>query len=143
MQDRLRETPDVQKPAVSNAELARRGFAAIARGDFDAVAELLDPEVKWHGGVPEEGCLNRKQALAWMRSAPQRRDGPLPELIEVVDAGDRVVVVMQPPPSADDPAPAPTANLSTFRDGKVVEMVHYDDATEALAAAGVSAPDRR
>jgi len=29
------------------------------------------------------------------------------------------------------------ANLTTFRDGKVIEMVHYPDLEDALAAAGV------
>lgn len=120
----------------SNAEIARRGFAAIERGDFDAIAEFLDPGVKWHAGDPEEGCQNRTQALGWMRGRAQRGAGPLPELVDVVEAGERVVVVMQPPVSAEDPAPQRTANLATFRDGKVVEMVHYDDAAAALAALG-------
>jgi ketosteroid isomerase-like protein len=31
------------------------------------------------------------------------------------------------------------ANLSTFRGGKVVEIVHYPDPEDALAAAGTSA----
>lgn len=120
----------------SNAEIARQGFAAIARGDFDAISEFLDPDVKWHGGSPADGCQNRKQTLAWMRSRPQRGAGRMPELVDVVEAGDRVVVILQPPAGADDPRPRQTANLSTFRDGKVVEMVHYDDAADALAALG-------
>jgi len=120
----------------SYAELARRGFDAVAHGDFDTIAELLDPDVKWHGGDPADGCQDREQALRWMRSAPRRRQGPLPELVDVVSAGERVVAIMQPAPSAEDPAPQRTANLATFRDGKVIEMVHYDDAAEALAALG-------
>ena len=40
---------------------------------------------------------------------------------------------MQPP---DEPG-VQTANLTTFRDGKVIEMVHYADAADALAAAGL------
>lgn len=62
--------------------------------------------------------------------------GPLPELVDVVEAGDRVVVVMAPRPSDADPQPGRTANLATFRDGLVIEMAHYDDAAEALAALG-------
>jgi ketosteroid isomerase-like protein len=122
----------------SNAELARRGFDAIARGDFDAIGELLDPDVKWHGGDPtaEGACTNRAQALTWMRRAPRRRQGPLPELVDVVGAGDRVVAIMQPAPTVEDPAPQRTANLATFRDGKVIEMIHFADAADALAALG-------
>jgi ketosteroid isomerase-like protein len=120
----------------SNAELAKRGFEAIARGDFDVIAELLDPDVKWHGGNPADGCQNRNQTLAWMRNGPRRRQGPLPELVDVVGAGESVVVIMQPAPTDEDPAPQRTGNFATFRGGKVIEMVHYDDAADALAALG-------
>ena len=124
---------------MSNADIARQGFAAIARGDFAAITEFLDPDVKWHGGNPADGCQNRQQTLAWMRGRGERRAGPVPELVDVVEAGDRVVVILQPAATAEDPAPQRTANLSTFRDGRVVEMVHYDDAAAALAALGPAA----
>ncbi len=65
---------------------------------------------------------------------PERR--PPGELIDVIDAGDKVAVIMQPASEGDEPAP-PTANVTTFRNGKVVEMVHYPDPQDALQAAGV------
>ena len=37
-----------------------------------------------------------------------------------------------------DPDEGLHANLTTFRDGRVVEMVHHDDPADALAAAGVT-----
>jgi ketosteroid isomerase-like protein len=121
---------------MSNADIAIAGLNAIARGDFDAISDLLDPDVKWHAGDPDAdyACHNRNQALAWMRSRPQRGAGPIPELVGVHEVGDRVLVIMQPLPSDEDPEPQRTANLSTFRDGKVIEMVHYDDADDGLAA---------
>jgi ketosteroid isomerase-like protein len=114
--------------------LARRGYEAVRRGDFDTVREFLDPDVKWHGGDPsdEYGCHNRKQALAWMQR-PGR--GPIGELVDVIDAGDKVVVIMRR--TDDDGEPELIANLTTFRDGKVIEMVHYPDPDDARAAAGV------
>ena len=121
---------------MDNADIARAGFAAIARGDFDAITEFLDPDVKWHGGSPADGCQNRRQALAWIRGRGERKAGAVPELVDVVTAGDRVAVIMQPAPTGEDPEPRRTANLATLRDGKVVEMVHYADAAEALAALG-------
>jgi len=48
--------------------------------------------------------------------------------------GDKVVVIMRPPSEGPDPAPA-VATLTTFRDGKVIEMVHYPDPEDALKAA--------
>jgi len=121
---------------MSNTDIAREGFAAIARGDVDAISAFLAPDVKWHGGNPADGCQNRGQALAWIRGRDGRGAGPLPALVDVVEAGDRVAVIMQPHPSEDDLQPRRTANLATFREGKVVEMVHYEDAAEALAALG-------
>jgi ketosteroid isomerase-like protein len=116
----------------SNAEIARRGFEAVTRGDFDTIAELLAPDVQWHGGDPtfEGACHNRGEALTFMRRAVGA--GRLGELVEVIDAGDQVVVVMQPP----DGSP-PRANLTTFRDGKVVEMVAYESPDAALAASAL------
>ena len=124
----------------SNAELARHGYAAIVRGDFDAISKFLDPDVKWHAGDPADGCQNRAQALAWMRGRGDRQAGPLPELVDVVESDNQVVVILQPHPSDEDPQPQRTANLTTIRDGKVVEMVHYDDAAAALAALGPVKP---
>jgi ketosteroid isomerase-like protein len=116
--------------------MARRGFDAMLCGDLKAVAEMLDPDVKWHGGDPSSGCQNRAETLEFMRQALARR-GPDIELVDIVDAGDRVVVIMRPqdPEDQGDEPPSPVANLTTFRDGKVVEMVAYPDPEEALEAA--------
>jgi ketosteroid isomerase-like protein len=120
----------------TNVELARHGFEAALRGDLDAIRELLDADVKWHGGDPSApgSCRNRDQALEFMRQARSRRR--VGELVDVVDAGDKVVVIMRPPSEEREQATL-SANLTTFRDGKVVEMVHYPKPEDALAAAGV------
>lgn len=122
----------------TNVELARRGWEAAVRGDLDEIAALLDPDVKWHAGDPtaEGTCQNRSQALHWMERA--RTNRPLPELVEVKDAGDKVVLVLRPE-SAPGEEPVLTANVSTIRDGKVVEMVHFDRVQDALRAAGLDA----
>jgi ketosteroid isomerase-like protein len=79
--------------AESNVEIARRGFVAVFSGDFDAVTEFLDPDVKWHGGDPdgEGACRNRDQALEVIRKAFDQ--GFAADLVSVIGAGDRVVVV--------------------------------------------------
>jgi ketosteroid isomerase-like protein len=119
--------------------MARRGFAAAARGDLGAVAEMLAPDVKWHGGDPEYegGCHNREQALAFMRAA--RADGRFGELVDVVDAGEKVVVIMQPPPVEGEPQPR-RANVTRFHEGQVVEMIAFETPEDALAHAGLSSP---
>jgi hypothetical protein len=95
----------------------------------------LDADVSWHGGDHSgpSACHNRGEALAFMRQSDVIRGGRF-ELVDVVGAGDRVVVIMRPPSEREEPAPV-VANLATFRDGKVVEMVHYPNAADALAAA--------
>jgi hypothetical protein len=62
------------------------------------------------------------------------------DLVEVIDAGDQVVVIMRPIAAGDGPADL-SANVTTFRAGKVIEMVHYPNPEDALAAAGVARPD--
>lgn len=118
----------------NNVQLARHGYEAALQGDFDVIGELLDPDVQWHGGDPTDpgSCHNRQEALEFMRQALAHRG--VGELVDVIDAGHRVVVIMRPPSVAGDPA-ALIANLTTFRDGKVIEMVHYPDPNAALAAA--------
>lgn len=121
----------------SNVELVRRGYEAALHGDLDAIREFLHPEVKWHGGDPSApgACQNREQALEFMRRARRRRS--VGELVDIIDAGEKVVVIMRPPSQESEPAATLSANLTTFRDGKAVEMVHYPNPEDALAAAGL------
>lgn len=98
------------------------------RGDLTVIEDLLDPDVKWHGGDPGSGCQNRDEALHFIQQALD--NGIQAELVDVIDAGDQVVVVLRPA-GADDPR----ANLTTFRDGRVVEMVAFESPADALAAA--------
>lgn len=120
----------------TNVQLARRGFDAVSSGELEPIADLLAADVRWHGGDPSApgSCTRREQALEVIRTAVER--GAVPQLVDVIDAGDRVVVILRPVSSDGEPAD-PVANLTTFRDGKVIEMVHYADPAEALAVAGV------
>jgi len=129
---------DNRRVPTSNAALVREGFAAVTRGDFDVIAGLLDADVKWHGGAPGSGCQNREQTLAFMRAALRRTR---PQLVDVIEAGpDRVVVVLQPQRVEGDPVPPRRANVTTLRDGRVIEMVAYATPEQACAAAGVPVP---
>ena len=59
--------------------------------------------------IPASGCQNRKQALEWMRRrAPDA--GPIGELVELIDAGDKVVVIMRR--TGEDGQPELIANLT-------------------------------
>jgi ketosteroid isomerase-like protein len=117
--------------SAANVELARKGYEAITHGDLDAVRDLFDPDVKWHGGDPtaEGACQNRDQALKFIRAGIAL--GRMAQLVDVVDAGDRVVVIVKPPKGPL------RANVTTFRDGKVVEMVAHESPEAAMTAAGL------
>lgn len=128
--------------STQNIELARRGYEALMRGDFDQLEQLFDPELTWHWW--EHGpwdCENREQAMAVIRErAGQRAIGELREVIELDD--ERVLVVMKRSAdseiSPEDLGLAPghdeTANVVTIRDDKVVAMHDYRSRAEALAA---------
>jgi hypothetical protein len=91
--------------------------------------------VKWHGGDPSApgACHNREEALEFIRQAGGRRG--IGELVDVIAAGDKVVVILRPVAAGGEQA-ALSANLTTFRHGRAVEMVHYPSPEDALAAAG-------
>jgi ketosteroid isomerase-like protein len=120
----------------TNVELARRGYEAAVRGDLEALREFLDPEVKWHGGDPSDpkACHNREQALEAMQQAFLQ--GGIGELVDVLGAGEKVVVIIRPPAERGERA-APIANMTTFRDGRAIQMIHYPDPDDALAAVGL------
>jgi ketosteroid isomerase-like protein len=121
----------------SNADMVRRGFEAALKGDLDAIADMLDPDVKWHAGDQEAeyACHSRNEALAFMRQRRFMQSGR-PELVDVIDAGDKVLLITRR--DGEDGKRELVANLTTFRDGKVVEMVHYPNPDDARAAAGLA-----
>jgi ketosteroid isomerase-like protein len=123
--------------AAGDLELLRRGWDAVARGDLEAVAEILHPDVRWYGAGEHDdpgGCHNRGEALAFIRRA--LADGVTSELLDVRDAGGRVVAILQTHAPAEwCEGRGPHGEIVTIRDGRVVEMVVYPTVDEALVAA--------
>jgi ketosteroid isomerase-like protein len=121
----------------TNEEIARRGYEAALNGDLDAVKEFLDPDVKWHGGEPDApgACRNRQEALTSMAPAIENRR--IGELVDVRGAGDRVVVIMRPRVEPGE-KPRLAANVTTFRDGRAIDIVHYPSPEDALASVSLS-----
>ena len=122
----------------SNAELVRTGFESAMRGDLAALEAMLAPDVYWGApGDRQGGCQNRKQALRWMGRAIDRR--VTLKLIDARELADgRVLVVLQriAPLEGGDGPPPPHAQLVSFRDGQVTEMLVYPTPEDAEAAAG-------
>jgi hypothetical protein len=121
--------------STDNVQRARRGFDAVVTGDLDAVRDFLDPAVRWHGGDPtyEGACHNSDEVIEFIRQARER--GAVGELVDVIDCGERVVVVMRPPGAGESEL---RGNLTTFHDGRAIEMVAFESPEEALAAAAAA-----
>jgi ketosteroid isomerase-like protein len=123
----------------SDAEVLRSAWSAFTRGDVDAAACRLHPQVRWYGAGDPDGegaCHNRGDAAAFIRRA--LADGLTAELLDVRDAGDRLVGVIHTHAPPDwERGPEPHGELVTVRDGLITEMVVYPTVEEALAAAGV------
>ncbi|HEV7808525.1 MAG TPA: nuclear transport factor 2 family protein [Solirubrobacteraceae bacterium] len=122
----------------SDVELLCRAWDAFERGDVAAVTDALDPQVRWYAAGDPDGdgaCHGREEAVAFIRRA--LADGVTAELLDVPEAGERVVAVIHThAPPEWERSPDPHGELVTVRDGKIVEMVVYATVEDALAAAG-------
>ncbi len=129
--------------ASSDADLLRAAWAAFARGDVDAATVALHPQVRWYAAGDPDGegsCHSREDAAAFLRRA--LADGLTAELLEVRDAGDRLVAVIHTHAPPDwERSPDPHGEVVTVRDGQIVEIVIHPTVEDALAAAGLSAGD--
>jgi ketosteroid isomerase-like protein len=120
----------------ADIDLVRDAWTAFARGDIDSAAATLDPEVRWYAADDPEGegaCRNREQATAFMRRS--LAEGVTAELLDVQDAGDRLVTVIRThAPPEWELGPEPHGELVTVRNGKVTEIVVYASVEDARAA---------
>jgi ketosteroid isomerase-like protein len=123
----------------SDVELVRSAWDAFSRGDVTAATTVLDPDVRWYGAGDPEGegaCHNRDEAAAFIRRA--LADGLTAELLDVRDAGERLVAVIHThAPPEWERSPEPHGEVITVHDGRVLEMVVYPTVEDALAAVGL------
>jgi ketosteroid isomerase-like protein len=127
----------IKAVAASNEELVRSSFDAFLRGDWDALAQSMDPGVKWLWYEPGEwDCHDRKQVLATLFD--RQREGVVTALNTVVAVEDRVFVEVSGPRLSQWELPGGQACMVvTVRDGRIVRMQDYPDRAAALAGAGL------
>jgi uncharacterized protein len=127
-----------------NVEIVRRGYDAWNRGDLDEVRELTDPSFEWHEAsqVPGAGMRRGRAAFdRYLRSFRHFWSQFEFELIDIRDAGDRVVVVVVERARAvrsDVEVSQRFVHVWTMRDGKAVRLEGFYDEADALKAAGLS-----
>ena len=124
--------------ASSMDEIAAQVRLALAAEDLSAFADLLDPDVTWGApGARNPTCKNRNQVVAWYRRG--RDAGVRGGVFDVEVLGDRLLVSMsvQGTRNARERGGAALRfQVLTIRDGRIVDIVGFDDKAEARSHAG-------
>ncbi len=128
----------------SNVALIRRAYAAYARGDTEAMLDLVDPSLEWTYLDPSAAdprpqvCHGRGELETALAQQAQR--GLRAQLDEVIGHGDKVVVAVRTPGAdahrlrqSDDRDYA----MFTVRDGRIVALRDCRDRADALRLAGI------
>jgi len=119
----------------STDDVAHELRLALETADLSMFGELLDDNVTW--GPPDvepAPCQNRQQVLAWYQRA--RASGARATISEVDVIGSRILVglVTRGTPDARDRGGHATRwQIYSVREGRVVDIVGFEQKTEALA----------
>jgi ketosteroid isomerase-like protein len=121
----------------TNDELAVLVKQAFGAGDASAFAELLDPDVTWGApGARNPTCKNRNQVLNWYQRAQE--SGVHGSAFDVEVVGDRLLVSLSVRGTEGARERGGTAlrfQVLTVRDGRITDIVGFDDKAEALSHA--------
>jgi ketosteroid isomerase-like protein len=122
-------------------ELIRIAYEAYARGDLATMLEVVDSDLEWTYLDPSlenpepQVCHGRDEFEAALRHRAEQ--GLMSELEEVLENGDRVMVVTRTPGiDAHRVRQADDRNFTVFtvREGRIVALRDCRDRDEALAA---------
>jgi ketosteroid isomerase-like protein len=116
-------------------EVAALVRQALLTEDVRAFAELLDPDVTWGApGARNPSCKNRDQVLAWYQRG--RDAGVRGSVLDVAILGDRLLVSMSlrgTETARERGGAALRFQVLTVRNGRIVDIVGFDDKAEALS----------
>jgi len=123
--------------STGNDELVRSSFDAFLRGDWEALARVMDPEVQWLWYEPGDwDCHDRKKVLATLFE--RQREGVVTGLNAVVAVDERVFVEITGPRLTERGLPGGRACMVvTIDDGRIVRKQDYPSRAAALAGAGL------
>jgi ketosteroid isomerase-like protein len=115
-------------------ELAVLVRQALAAEDLSAFTELLDPNVTWGApGASNPTCKSRDQVLEWYQRG--RDAGIRGSVYDIEILGDRLLVSMSVTGTESAQERGGTAlrfQVLTVRSGKIVEIVGFDDKSDAV-----------
>ena len=129
-------------------EIVRQVYECVNSGDWERMAELVDPDVEQPGTVGGLEESNLAHGLSEIRQLYENDEEAWGEYRidpeKVIDAGDKVVVFQreyQRGRSSGIEIVTETAAIIYLRDGRIVRMQGYLDRAAALEAAGLSSRD--
>jgi ketosteroid isomerase-like protein len=127
----------------ANLELVFDHLYARRSRDLARLESQLDPNVVHQGVLPELVCNDRDEVLANVQRGFARTDFGVDRL-EMIDAGDRVVVGLAGPRFREVPGAPINGQIYmvyTLREGRIVRMDDFLSRSEAMEAAGSAVPD--
>jgi ketosteroid isomerase-like protein len=128
-----------------NVRVATRLVEQAAQGGFDAVWELLDPDLAWETSpnLPDAGVYRgRERVRAFIEEQWDVVWGGMPrvDIERAFDCGDNVLLFTRVRGHGSHtgiPLDVQIAQLVTIQGGKVVRVKVFPDRDEALQAAGL------
>ncbi len=129
-----------------NIERVRGGYEAFARGDLEAVLELLDPDVDWQPAIAPilgvEAVRGREGVRQFLtRDLFEGFDEFRAEPLSFEDLGETVLVMVRYTGRGESTGlelKQTFAAVYEIRDGKTVRMRDYPSRAEALEAEGLA-----
>jgi ketosteroid isomerase-like protein len=129
-----------------NVDIVRAAFESFLGGDQEKTAQLVDPEVEFHGTVGglQEGQIAHGQSeidQTFESEDLEAWDERRLEAEEFIDAGDNVVVLLHEyrrGKGSGVELETETAVVVAVREGRVIRIQGYMDRETALEAVGLS-----
>jgi uncharacterized protein len=119
-------------------EVVRAAYAAYSRGDVEAVLDLMHPDVEWHPpptSVDPHPIHGREAVREYL--APDFFESQSAEPIEVIEEGDRILVVARVRAvgrGSGVEIDSTTYHLWTVTEGRASRFAAFVDREQALAA---------
>jgi uncharacterized protein len=127
-----------------NVEVVRKSFAAMGRGDLDALFDLYDEDIKFEpltGTRVESGGYRGHQGVRqYFEEANEVWDEVRPVAGEITTTGDKVVVFGHCSirgKASEIETDSPCAWVITVGDGRITRHRVFQTNDEALKAAGL------
>jgi ketosteroid isomerase-like protein len=128
---------------MNNLELIFDHLNARRSRDMARLQSQFDPRVVHQGVLPELVCNNRQEVLENVQRGFSRDDFGVDRL-ELIDAGERVLVGLAGPRFREVPWAPLNGQIYvvyTIREGRIVRMEDFLTRAQAVAAAGGTVQD--